>query len=89
MPEKAKLAKLSPTGQVETQHEAPHVAALTSDPAKIREEVIASAKQQAESFSRQAKIYDQMIEQSDKQIAKVKEQIAALDQKASAHARKR
>lgn len=73
------LAQLSSKGSVELKKPSPHAAALTEHPEKLREEVVAQAKRQAETFTQQTKQYDQMIERADKEIASVKEQIAELD----------
>jgi hypothetical protein len=72
------VVKLSPTGAVELKKQGPHAAALQANPEKLREEVIAQAKQRAEQLGRQAKLYDQMIERADTQIAAINEQLAAL-----------
>jgi hypothetical protein len=73
------LAKLSTSGSLEFQHEAPHAAAITASRDKIREEVIAENKQRAESYGQQAKIFEQMLEPVEKKIDAIKAQIAALD----------
>lgn len=72
------LLKLSSTGKVELQQVAPHAAALREHPEKLREEVIAQAKQRAEQLGRQTKVYDQMIERADAEIKKLTDQLAAL-----------
>ena len=53
------LLKLSSTGEVELTKEAPHAAALSEHPEKLREEVIAQAKQRADMLGRQGKVYEQ------------------------------
>lgn len=80
-----KLLKLSPTGSVELTKPSPQAAALTEHPEKLREEVIAQAKQRAEQFANQSKIYDKMIEQADKQISSLQERLTASDEKAEAN----
>jgi hypothetical protein len=73
------LAKLSPTGAIELQHEAPHAAAITASRDKIREEVIAENKQRASMYVDQSKVYDQMLAQVQKQIDEINAKIAARD----------
>ncbi len=73
------VAKLSPKGTVELKKASPHAAALNEHPEKLREEVIAQAKQQVERFAQQAKQFDQMVDRADKEIVSLKDQIAALD----------
>lgn len=79
-----KLLKLAPTGSVELTKPSPQAAALTEHPEKLREEVIAQAKQRAEQFANQSKVYDKMIEQADKQISSLQERLAAAEEKAEA-----
>jgi hypothetical protein len=76
------VLKLSSKGDVELQKQAPHAAELQENPEKLREEVIAQAKQRAEQLGRQSQVYDQMIARADTQIATIKEQIAALEKSA-------
>ena len=76
------LARLSPKGEVELQQKSPHADAMSQNLDKIREDVIAQNKRQAEMYTQQAKQYDQMLKRADKQIEEVKEQIAKLDQAA-------
>src|SRR6185436_14531372 len=47
------VATLSSNGRVELTKKAPHAAALIEHPEKLREQVIAQAKQQAEMFAQQ------------------------------------
>lgn len=77
-----KVARLSPQGDVELEHQAPHADAMSQDLDKIREEVIEQNKNRAEVYVEQSKQYGQMLERADKQIAQVKDQIAALDKSA-------
>jgi hypothetical protein len=77
------VVKLSSHGAVELKMQAPHAAALQENPEKLREEVIAQAKQRAEQLGRQAKVYDQMIERADTQIAAINKQLAALENQVS------
>lgn len=76
------LLKLTPTGKVEVKKQSPHAAALLENPDKLREEVVAQAKQQAEMVVKQTKQFDEMIERADKEIATIKEQIAAAEKPA-------
>ncbi len=82
------VVKLSAKGAVELKKEAPHFAALNAHPEKLREDVIAQAKQRAEQLGKQSKVYDQMIERADKEIAAIKEQIAALEKPSDSEANK-
>jgi hypothetical protein len=76
------VAQLNPAGRVLLQKEAPHVAALNENPEKLREQIVAQAKQRADMMARQTQQFDQMIERSDKEIASLKEQLAALQESA-------
>jgi hypothetical protein len=73
------LAKLSATGKLESQHEAPHAAAIAASRDKIREEVIEQNKRQATMYAEQVKAFDQMLDPVQKKIDELKAQIAALD----------
>lgn len=73
------LVKLSSTGSVELKKASPHAAALIEHPEKLRAEVVAQIKQQAQMYEQQTKQFDQMIERADKEIASIKEQIAAIE----------
>lgn len=72
------VAQLSKTGRILLQKEAPHAAALNANPQKLREQIVAQAKQRADTMSRQTKQFDDMIARSDKEIASLNEQLAAL-----------
>jgi sugar lactone lactonase YvrE len=65
------LLKLDDAGKLLLQKEAPHAAALKADPNKVREDVIAQAKQRAESFGQAIKSYEQQVERVKKQIEKL------------------
>jgi hypothetical protein len=72
------LVRLTSEGKVDVQKPSPHAAALQADPQKMREEVIAQIKQQAEAFAQQTGQFDKMIEQADRQIAKIQKQLSDL-----------
>lgn len=76
------LARLSAKGEVELEQKAPHADAMAGNLDKIREDVIAQNKRQAEMYTQQAGQYDEMLKRTDKQIEDVKEQIAELDEAA-------
>ena len=80
------VLKLSSTGKVELSKQAPQAAALNEHPEKLREEVIAQVKEQAEQFGKQAEIYDKMIAQADKQIDSINEHLAAAEESSTASA---
>jgi hypothetical protein len=56
-----RLLKLSDSGEVLLDEEAPHVAAITANPEKIREEIIEQTKQMREQFTEQIKVYEDML----------------------------
>ena len=56
-----KLLKLSPTGEVLLEQEAPHVAAITANPEKIRQEIIEQTKEMREQFTEQIKTYKDLL----------------------------
>jgi hypothetical protein len=56
-----KLLKVAETGEVLLEQEAPHVAAITASPDKIREEIIEQRKQMREQFGEQIKTYEDML----------------------------
>lgn len=72
------LARLSTKGEVERTEPAPHAASMSENVDKIRADVIAQHKQQAEMFADQAKQYDEMIDRTSKQADDLKKQIADL-----------
>jgi hypothetical protein len=73
------LAKLSSNGKLELQKTAPQAAAVNANPEKIREEVIAQAKQRAEQFAKQSETFNTMIERADTEIAKLNKRVAELE----------
>ncbi len=56
-----KLLKLTPAGEVLLEQAAPHVAAITENPEKIREEIINQTKRMREQFDEQIKVYKDML----------------------------
>jgi hypothetical protein len=72
------VVQLSKTGRILLQKEAPHAAELNANPDKLREQIVAQAKQRSDTMARQTKQFDDMIARSDKEIASLKEQLAAL-----------
>jgi sugar lactone lactonase YvrE len=78
-----KLAQLSSGGQLELEKTAPQSAAVNANPEKIREEVIAQAKQRAEQFAKQAETFNTMIERADKEIEKLNARVAELEESAA------
>jgi hypothetical protein len=73
------LARLTPKGNLDLLHDAPHAAAISGSHDKIREEVIAENKQRAGMYAEQAKSYDQMLDQVQKQIDGINAKLAALN----------
>lgn len=74
---KGQLLKLDAQGQILLQKESPHAAAVKANAAKLREQVLAQGKQQAESIANACTVYE-------KQIATLKEQIEKLTAKGEA-----
>jgi hypothetical protein len=65
------LLKLDGEGKLLLQKESPHAAAIKANSSKLREDVIAQAKQQTEAFAQAIKSYEQQIERVKKQIEKL------------------
>ena len=74
-----KVVKLSADGKVTLTKDAPQAVAIQAHPEKLREEIIAQAKQRVELLGKQAEVYDGMIKQADKQIETLREQVSALE----------
>ena len=66
-----RLLKLDPQGKVVLQKEAPHAAALRSDATKLRDEVVAQAKQRLEIMGRQEGLYKRQIERLQAELKKL------------------
>jgi hypothetical protein len=80
-----KLLKLSDTGAVLLEQEAPHVAAISANPEKIREQIIEQTKQMREQFSSQIKNYEDMLtplqeKPEEERTAEDKQQIQMFEQ---------
>lgn len=79
------LLKLSPSGEVLLQQAAPHVAAITANPEKIREDIIEQTKQMREQFTDQIKTYKDMLtplqeKPEEERTDEDKQQIAMFEQ---------
>ncbi len=66
-----KLLKYDGQGKLILEADAPHAAAIKADASKLRELVIAQAKQRAEMYAKQGEIYQQAIDRFQKEIDKL------------------
>jgi hypothetical protein len=58
-----KLLKLNSQGEVLLEKESPHVAAIMSEPEKVRQQVVERAKKRVSNYDRQLEMYQKMIDQ--------------------------
>ncbi len=65
------LLKLDAQGKLLLQKEAPHAAAIRTDAAKLREEVVAQAKERVEMMGKQEGLYKQQIERLQAELKKL------------------
>jgi sugar lactone lactonase YvrE len=67
-----KLLKYDGQGKLLLEADAPHAAAMRTNAAGLREQVIAQAKQRAELYARQGELYQQQIDRFQQEIDKLK-----------------
>ena len=65
------LLKLDCEGKLLLQKESPHAVAIKANSSKLREDVIAQAKERTEAFAQAIKSYEQQIERVKTQIEKL------------------